>query len=88
MYEKAHKIQARLKALLSLIQSRSYSASELSSQLGISIATVYRNIEALRQQGYEIKSVRDKDGWHYELNASGSQLEMALKNAVREQSDI
>ncbi len=80
MYERVHKIDARLKSLLVLINASKYSASKLAQKLNISVATVSRDGEALRQRGYEIKSTRDKKGWHYELSATGSQLELGLKS--------
>ena len=80
LYEKAHKIDARLKSFLVLITAGKYSASELARKLNISVATISRDVEALRQRGYEIKSVRDKKGWHYELSATGRQFELSLKS--------
>jgi len=79
MYEKAHKIEKRLDALLLLIRSGKYSTSLLSKKLNISTASVSRSIEALRQRGYAIKAIRDKSGWYYELDASSAQLVLSLK---------
>lgn len=78
MYERIHKIDMRLRSLLLLVNAGKYSASALSQKLNISVATVFRDVEALRQRGYEIKSIRDKEGWHYEMTATGSQLELGL----------
>lgn len=82
MYERAHKIDFRLKRLLVLITNGKYSASELSRKLNTSVATVSRDIEALHQSGYEIKSTRDKKGWHYELSATERQLEIGFKMPI------
>lgn len=79
MYEKAHKIEKRLDALRSLISSGKYSTSLLSKKLNISTASVSRSIEALRQRGYVIKAIRDKNGWYYELDVSSVQLVLSLK---------
>jgi len=79
MYEKAHKIEKRLNTLLSLISSGKYSTSLLSKKLNISTASVSRSIEALRQRGYAIKAIRDKNGWYYELDTSSAQLVLSLK---------
>lgn len=84
MYERSHKIEDRLKSILTLIRSGKYSTSNLSKKLKISTATVSRDIEALRQRGLEIQSIRDKEGWYYELVASGKQLEIGFSEACNE----
>ena len=81
MYERGHKIEARLHSILILIRSGKHSTSDLSDKLNISTATVSRSIEALRLRGYEIQAVRDKETWHYELKASEDQLEIAFDEA-------
>ena len=82
MYEKAHKIEKRLDDILSLISSGKHSTSLLSKKLKISTATISRSIEALRSRGHEIKAIRDKNGWYYELEASSSQLVLSLKEEI------
>lgn len=79
MYETVHKIETRLSKLLSLLLEEKYSASDLSRELNTSVATISRDIGALRQRGYVIKSIRDKEGWRYKIVSVEKQLELGLK---------
>jgi biotin operon repressor len=67
LYEKAFAIERRLAELLRLIFSGKHSARTLAEKLGVSIPTVSRDITALRQRGYQIRSVRLPHHWAYEL---------------------
>lgn len=60
-------IEARLADLLGLIRARGRSTAELSQALGISKQTLSHAVRALRERGYEIRTVRGPSGWIYEL---------------------
>jgi len=53
-YEKSLQIEQRLSDLLELIQSGQYSTPELAERVGVSVPTVSRSIQALRERGHEI----------------------------------
>jgi len=67
-YERTQQIEQRLKKTVGLIGNKRFNASQLASELEVSLPTVQRIIAALRRRGYKIRSVRDESGWHYELH--------------------
>ena len=67
LYEKSFVIERRLGALIRLIRSEHQSAPVLAEKLGVSVPTVSRDITALRQRGYELRSIRLPRHWGYEL---------------------
>ena len=67
LYEKALGIERRLGELIRLIRSGRHSTPELADQLGVSVPTISRDITALRQRGYRIRSIRLPRHWAYEL---------------------
>lgn len=69
LYKRSLTIGHRLNTLLHLIQMGRYSTPALAEELGVSVPTVSRDIAALRQRGYVIRSVRSSNGWSYELTA-------------------
>ena len=66
-YEKSLQIEQRLSELLNLIQCGKYSTPDLAERVGVSIPTVSRSIQALRERGHEIIAEKSEDGWHYEF---------------------
>jgi biotin operon repressor len=66
-YRRSREIENRLRELLHLIQSGRHSTPSLAKALGASQPTVSRCLTALRDRGYQIHSVKDESGWHYEL---------------------
>ncbi|WP_329082688.1 MULTISPECIES: helix-turn-helix transcriptional regulator [unclassified Streptosporangium] len=67
------KTSARLLALLSLLQTRrDWSGTVLADRLGISLRTVRRDVDRLRELGYSIAAVKGPDGG-YRLGA-GTEL--------------
>lgn len=67
------KTSARLLALLSLLQTRrDWSGTVLADRLGISLRTVRRDVDRLRELGYPITAVKGPDGG-YRLSA-GTEL--------------
>ncbi len=71
-YQRSLEIETRLDAALRLIRTGSYSTPALARELGVSIPTVSRNVDALRERGHLIRSVRGENGWHYVLEDNAS----------------
>ena len=67
LYERSREIENRLNVIVGLIQGGGQSTLTLATALGISRPTVCRCIAALRDRGYSIRSVKDADGWSYEI---------------------
>jgi biotin operon repressor len=66
-YEKSLAIERRLGELVRLISTGHHSTPVLAERLGVSVPTISRDIKALRQRGYQIRSVRLAHHWAYEL---------------------
>jgi biotin operon repressor len=66
-YQRSQEIEQRLDSLLGLIRSGRYSTPTLAKSLGISQPTVSRCLTALRERGFSIRSIRDGNGWSYEV---------------------
>ena len=67
LYQRSLDIERRLQAVLSLIRSGGFSTPKIAEQVGVSIPTVSRDVTALRERGYDIRSERNGDGWRYVL---------------------
>jgi len=70
MYQRSLEIENRLHAVLELIETGEYSTPGLAAALGVSIPTISRCVEALRERGHDIRAVRNADGWRYVLKSS------------------
>lgn len=68
-YRKSQAIERRLHDLIDLVREGPYSTPRLARALQTSQPTVSRCLHALRERGYQIRSVRDEKGWRYELVA-------------------
>ena len=66
LYEKSFAIERRLGELVRLIRSGRHSTPALAEKLGVSVPTISRDITALRQRGYDIRSIRLPHHWAYE----------------------
>jgi biotin operon repressor len=66
-YRKSLEIELRLAETLRLIGTGKYSSPLLAETIGVSIPTISRYVTALRNRGYEIKSMKKAKGWRYEL---------------------
>ena len=69
-YERARQIEQRFQQVIELIGQNSLNAKKLAASLSVSQVTVHRIITELRNRGYIIRSVRDTQGWRYELIGS------------------
>lgn len=82
-FQRSLEIEQRLEKVLGLIRSGKYSTPQLAIEVGVSIPTISRCVEALRQRGYEIHSEKLSTGWHYVLE----QTPRSNNKSARELSD-
>lgn len=66
-YERSSAISNRHRLLLDLIQQGDHSTRSLAEELEVSEPTVSRDIEFLRDQGYEIQAIRVDRKWAYRV---------------------
>jgi biotin operon repressor len=78
LYEQSFTIGQRLDKLVRLIRAGQHSAPALAEKLGVSIPTVSRDIMALRQRGYAIRSAKVARGWAYRLVSAPSRVARGL----------
>ena len=64
-YKQSLEIERRLDAALRLIRTGRYSTTALAERLEVSIPTVSRCVQALRDRGYDIRAERHRSGWRY-----------------------
>ena len=69
LYKRSFEIEQRLETVLRLIRSGRFSTPKLAERLGVSIPTVSRYVNALRERGYDIKAERQSTAWRYVLKA-------------------
>lgn len=69
-YKRSAAISDRHNALLELIRVGDHSTRSLADQLDVSEPTVSRDIEFLRERGYQIKAIRVDRRWAYRVVAS------------------
>ncbi|MGE3959933.1 MAG: HTH domain-containing protein [Vicinamibacterales bacterium] len=67
MYQRSREIEKRLTDVVRLIRSGRFSTPLLAAQLGVSIPTVSRYVNALRERGHDIRTERRDGRWHYVL---------------------
>jgi biotin operon repressor len=67
LYQRSLEIEQRLRLILELIGTGEYSTPRLAEQVGVSVPTISRDVQALRERGHEIRSERNHDGWRYVL---------------------
>jgi len=68
-YQRSLEIEQRLDAVLLLIRSGKYSTPALAEAVGVSIPTISRSVEALRERGHDIRSEKGPHGWRYTIVA-------------------
>ena len=83
-YQRSLDIEARLSTVLRLIRSGGFSAPRIAEFLSVSIPTVSRDVTALRERGYDIRSERKGDGWHYLLGRELSKPGVPVRAALLE----
>jgi hypothetical protein len=86
-YGRSLEIEQRLHTVLELIDSGDYSAPGPAAALKVSILTISRCVEALREGGHDMRAVRSADGWRYVLKSpsmtrSGERADQSLRESV------
>lgn len=79
-YDRSLAIAHRHQSLLALIDAGGHSAAALAKVLGVSEATINRDLGFLRSKGHHISSRRLASGWAFGLDS----LETAHTGAVGE----
>ncbi len=72
-YRKSREIEERLETVLKLIRRGRFSTRGLAEEVGVSIPTISRCVQALRERGHEIRSETGSGGWHYILVSQSKQ---------------
>ncbi len=67
IYQRSQEIERRLETVLQLIRTGRFSTPTLAEEVGVSIPTVSRCVNALRERGYDIRAKKKADGWRYVL---------------------
>jgi DeoR/GlpR family transcriptional regulator of sugar metabolism len=68
-YDRSVAIAERHDSLLGLIQHGGGSVAALAETLGVSAATINRDLSFLRSKGYAIRARRSAAGWSYAMDA-------------------
>lgn len=66
-YQRSLVIQQRLDTVLRLIRTGQYSTPLLADELKVSIPTISRCLEALRERGHDVVAENRKGTWRYVL---------------------
>ena len=66
-YRKSLEIETRLERVLKLIRRGRYSTRGLAEEIGVSIPTISRCVQALRERGYEIRAEQSEGSYRYVL---------------------
>ncbi|MBI1213749.1 MAG: HTH domain-containing protein [Alphaproteobacteria bacterium] len=69
-YQKSLEIETRLETVLKLIRSGRFSTRGLAEEIGVSIPTISRSVQALRERGHDIRSESGDGGWRYVILGS------------------
>jgi predicted DNA-binding transcriptional regulator YafY len=64
-YQRSLAIERRLKLVLELIRTSTFSTPKLADRVGVSIPTISRDVTALRERGYDIRSEKRGNSWQY-----------------------
>ncbi len=73
-YQRSLAIEQRLDAVLRLIRSGQYSTPRLADELEVSIPTISRCVEALRERGHDIAAENHNGTWRYVLKRKAHQV--------------
>jgi hypothetical protein len=66
-YERTRQIEQRFRRAVCLIEGGPVDAQRLADALKVSRPTAHRIVTELRRRGFSIRSIRDEQGWRYEL---------------------
>lgn len=68
-YRQSLEIERRLEKVLKLISSGKFSTPDLAKEVGVSVPTISRCVQALRERGFEIRAERGREAWRYVLDS-------------------
>jgi biotin operon repressor len=77
LYQRSLDIEQRLQDVLDLIRAGNSSSPKIAELMGVSIPTVSRDVTALRERGYNIRSERMGGIWRYVLGDDPTHLSRA-----------
>lgn len=83
-YQRSLDIEVRLGTVLQLIREGGFSAPRIAEFLRVSIPTVSRDVTALRERGYDIRSERNGNGWRYVLCRESSKPIVPVRSVLLE----
>jgi biotin operon repressor len=83
LYERSQSIEQRITRVLELVKSGDCSTPRIAEELGVSVPTVSRCIEALRHRGHKIRSERKDGHWCYQLEKSGARRAMTSGSSAQ-----
>ena len=73
-YERSLAIEQRLDAVLRLIRTGQYSTPRLADEVSVSIPTISRCVEALRERGHDIVAQNQSGSWRYVLKRKAGRV--------------
>lgn len=77
-YQRSFVIEQRLERVLRLIRTGKYSTPRLAEELGVSIPTISRCVEALRDRGHEIVAENQNGTWRFALQRKSARVSTAV----------
>jgi biotin operon repressor len=80
IYQRSQEIERRLETVLRLIRTGQCSTPTLAEKVGVSIPTVSRCVNALRERGHDIRAEKPSDGWRYVLARKASTVKSAVES--------
>lgn len=87
LYQRSLDIEQRLRLILKLIGTGRYSTPQLADELEVSVPTISRDVQALRERGHEIFAERRKGTWCYVMRkparAGGDRSRGITKSQMR-----
>ena len=79
LYQRSQEIERRLETVLRLIRTGRYSTPTIAEEVGVSIPTVSRCVNALRERGHDIRAEKHSDCWRYVLARKASRVKSAVE---------
>jgi biotin operon repressor len=84
LYQRSLDIEQRLQMVLRLIRSGDFSTPMIAERVGVSIPTVSRDVTALRERGYDIRSKRKGGAWRFVLAPAPSKIPPSSRHVLAE----
>lgn len=82
-YKRSLAIEQRLGEVLRLIRTGQYSTPRLADEIGVSIPTISRCVEALRDRGHDIVAENHKGSWRYVLKRKAALIRAATTTVAQ-----